>query len=724
MEEKPASNRTGKFSKLWNSSNAFKFQVKLSLWTSPNKPNNTITNGEQQIKKKTLQDRSTKLRSPIMADIATNQDLHGHISPAIRVESIDKLAELFRYRYGTFSDAEEENIVIFAKNADNFMTQNVIPSLEMGAIITQNLRKEPYIRAKRWQDTMTVDPEKINADHWREQPYQAATPFLPYQPMQMAQNMIPARPAGIDIHGNPDPDDTRHPGQPQLPFIGMRPPVPAVREQVAVDTNYCLRAYLLHAFQKKVDITAAEKFLTTFKTQQPRQACSNFIDVFMVRFEHYITLRWTADERDAPNFREIVNTVRLQYIREGLCREFKKHLDSNPQVVTLQQVDDEIQRWARETIEGQEFTKNCSRPHGKPKTHNPLMAEQFDNRVTQEEDNPDSTESYSPVFTRQKSRDVTTRGRGNGAKGRRTLNNNGRNTFIDHGQPKLPKLPRDTNSANNYDQPSNGRSQILFSALKMIGETFIKIGSWITQRYTPEEQQTQWSTTQPNNPTQVTLTITDPEDVKWMAQMRNSGSDPATVITTCRQNQQHLNQSRPVNNYISQCNENSANFESADRHEGVQTHQIPPTLIPQSSYSKDNIPPLRHGACNECSHIVTGLPKAEDHQRGAHHKPPDEPDNNNYHSFVLPSGIVVCIECEYLTTSFEAADRHQKEKHSRQDDYNQTTHVRTPKITSSLLPSGMVACNDCGHIAATFELSDRHQQEAHPKLANGPDGRE
>ena len=699
-KKKPALNRTGESSKLWNSSNAFKFQVKLSLWTSPNKPSNTITNGEQRIKRKTSQDRSTKSRSPKMAD---NQELHGHISPAIRMGSIDKLAKLFRNRYGTFSDAEGENIVIFAKNADNFMMQNMIPSLEMGAIITQNLRKEPYIRAKRWRDTMTVDPEKINADHWREQPYQAATPFLPFQPMQTAQNMIPARPAGIDIHGNPDPDDPGHPGQPQLPFIGMRPPVPAVREQVAVNTNYCLRAYLLHAFQKKVDITAAEKFLTTFKTQHPRQTCSNFIDVFMVKFEHYVTLRWTADERDAPNFRETVNTVRLQYIREGLCREFKKHLDSNPQVITLQQVDDEIQRWARETIEGQEFTRNCNRS----KAHHPLIVEQFDSKVTQEEDSPDSTESYSPASTRQRSKDVTTRGRGGGARGGRTLNNNVRNTFIDHRQPKLPKSSQDANITNNYNQPSNGRSQFFFSTLKIIGEAFIRIGTWITQKSTP-----------------VTLTITDPEDANWMAQIRNSGSDPAAGITTCRKNQQYLNRSRPVNNCASPCNEASANFGSTDRHGGAKTRQIPPTLIPRSLHPNDNVPPSGHWACNECSHTATGLPMDERHQKETHRKLPDGPDNNNYHSLVLPSGIVVCIECEYLTTSFEAADRHQEAKHSKQDDRNQTTQAQPPRILSSLLPSGPVARNDCGLVTTNFELADRHQQEAHPRLANGPEGRD
>ena len=81
----------------------------------------------------------------------------------------------------------------------------------------------------------------------------------------------------------------------------------------------------------------------------------------MTKFEYYITVRWTAAERDAPNFRQNANAIRLQYIREGLCREFKKHLDANPNVATQQQIDDEAQRWARETIDGREFTRNCKK---------------------------------------------------------------------------------------------------------------------------------------------------------------------------------------------------------------------------------------------------------------------------------------------------------------------------------------------------------------------------
>ena len=227
--------------------------------------------------------------------------------------------------------------------------------------------------------------------------------------------------------------------------------------------------------------------------------------------------------------------------------------------------------------------------------------------------------------------------------------------------------------------------------------------------------------------------------------MRNSGVDPAMVITTCRQNQQHLNR--------------------------AQTPQVPPPPIPQSPYTNGNTPPSEHGACNECGHTSPGLPPIDGHQKGALHRLPDGPDNNNYHSLVLPSGLVVCIECEHVTSSFEMADRHQKESHSGQDTRNQTTHVQTPRmltsimpsgllacndcghtssspwmaekhqkeihsgkdnrdqtthvqtlrISSSLLPSGLVACNECGQTAATFELAESHQQEAPPRLANGPD---
>ena len=569
-----------------------------------------------------------------MANIINNQDPNRHIPSAAETGSVEKLAKQFKSRYGTFSDAEGENIVIFARNADNFMTQNLIPSLEMGMIVIYNLKGEPYIRAKRWRDTMDVDPERINADHWREQPFQAATPFMPYQPLQMAQPLIQARPAGVDIHGNPDPNDPGHPGQPQLPFIEMRPPVPAVREQVAVDANHCLKAYLLHTFQKRIDITAAEKFLATFRTQQPKQTCTAFIDTFMVKFEYYITVRWTAAERETPNFRDNVNTIRLQYIKEGLCREFKKHLDSNPQIVTHQQVDDEAQRWARETIEGREFTKNCTKSEASYAT----ASLYFDNKIPQDEEDDDVMELSSSTSTKRKPKDGATRGRGGGNRGGRTQNNNDRNPSIDHRQTGTPKQSKDADGINNYDQSSDGkltldhkgrplcnycgianhlrsncRIRLRDAENGMIRQSHPNKGKfnsgnrgrqdpqqkianaadqwgdpWGAQSTPQGNQGVQWQTSQPQTQAPMTLTVSDPENVKWLRQATKAGTDQDQIVAALR----HMQQSGGQN----------------------QTNPEQPPKVSSS---------------------------------------------------LLPSGLVACNDCGFTASTFELADRHQQESHRR-----------------------------------------------------------
>ena len=97
---------------------------------------------------------------------------------------------------------------------------------------------------------MDIDPERINGDHWREQDYQAATPFMPFQPMQLEQPLILPRAAGIDVNGLEDANDPGHPGQQALPYIAMRPPVPAPSAHIPKKNRY----------------TAAAKFLATFRT--------------------------------------------------------------------------------------------------------------------------------------------------------------------------------------------------------------------------------------------------------------------------------------------------------------------------------------------------------------------------------------------------------------------------------------------------------------------------
>ena len=198
-------------------------------------------------------------------------DPNRHIPPEIEMSSIGKLTKSFKTQYGTFSDQEDEDIVIFARNADEFMRRNLTPSLEMGWIIIYNLKGEPYMRAMRWRNSMDFDPERIHADHWSHQPHQAATPLLPYIPMQRAQPLIAQRPAGIGLDGQPDTKDPDHPGRIALPFTPMRPSIPTMREQPAVNANHCLKAYLLHTFRKRIVITTAKENLTTLISKKPKQ---------------------------------------------------------------------------------------------------------------------------------------------------------------------------------------------------------------------------------------------------------------------------------------------------------------------------------------------------------------------------------------------------------------------------------------------------------------------
>ena len=148
-------------------------------------------------------------------------------------------------QYGTFSDMDGENIVIFTRNADKFMKQNLVPCLgyghdcnpqSKGRTIHQSTKMEGHYGRRPWNNSL-----------WTlvQQPHQAATPFLPYIPMQQAQPLIAPRPASMGPNGQPDANDPGHPGQPALFFQPMRPNIPEVREQPAVDANHCLKTYLL-----------------------------------------------------------------------------------------------------------------------------------------------------------------------------------------------------------------------------------------------------------------------------------------------------------------------------------------------------------------------------------------------------------------------------------------------------------------------------------------------
>ena len=551
----------------------------------------------------------------------------------VETGSVEKLAKSFKTQYGSFSDGEGENIVIFAKNADKFMRRNLTPSLEMGMIVIHNLKGEPYIRARRWRDTMDVDPERAHADHWSEQPHQPATPFLAFMPMQVAQPLIAPRAAGVAQYGQPDANDPGHPGQPELPFRPMRPNVPAVREQPLVDVNHCLRAYLLHTFQKRIDIAAADKYLSTFKTQKPRQTCGTFIDLFMTKFEYYITVRWSAAERMAPGFRTNVDQIRLQYIRDGLCKEFRKHLDANLNIITQQQVDDEIQRWSRETVEGREFFKACDKTEATHATSS-LHADTEDFQ-TEEEEIPQ--ELSSAASGDQSQRGGAYRGRGGGARGRgqnpgnrhtsiptrQSKDSDGINNYQQSGDGKLiyntrghllcnycgiPSHPRSAcrhrirDAENGLKRTSHPARGTMASNNQFRREAQAKsvaaADQWNPRAPTPPHQNqnhqiTQWQG-QNGASAPMIITVTNPEDQQWLSQVTSSGCDPASVITSGRKRQQQQTQAQ-------------SQATMSPTHTAIQNGHRVSSLLPSGMV-----------ACNECGETYATLAQTSDHYYNVH----------------------------------------------------------------------------------------------------------
>ena len=226
-------------------------------------------------------------------------DPNRQIPLEVEMSSIGKLTESFKTQYGTFSDREDEDIVKFARNADEFMRRNLTPSLEMGWIILHNLEGEPYMRAMRWRNSGVFDPKKIHADHWSHQPYQAATPLIPNHLNSRGHLLcnycgIPSHPRSACRHRIRDLENgiirNNHPAKGTMSSDNqtgeearagltaatdqenlMRPNTPAIREQPAVDANHCLKAYLLHTFRKRIEITTANENLTTLISQKPKQ---------------------------------------------------------------------------------------------------------------------------------------------------------------------------------------------------------------------------------------------------------------------------------------------------------------------------------------------------------------------------------------------------------------------------------------------------------------------
>ena len=158
---------------------------------------------------------------------------------------------------------------------------------------------------------------------------------------------------------------------PQVDHVPMRPARPAIlprRHQPQVHANQCLKHYLTQIYQKRVNLSEADKFLTTFKNQKPKQTCSNFLDEFIIHYENYAHMKWTilqldgveavqavpADPAANPPVIEVVaveavegnqllrNAEMIQLATDGICKEFKIHCDNTD--INLQTITFRIKR--------------------------------------------------------------------------------------------------------------------------------------------------------------------------------------------------------------------------------------------------------------------------------------------------------------------------------------------------------------------------------------------
>ena len=110
-------------------------------------------------------------------------------------------------------------------------------------------------------------------------------------------------------------------------------------------------------------------------------------------------------------------------------------------------------------------------------------------------------------------------------------------------------------------------------------------------QHPPTNQMAQW-TGQVNPPSPMIVTITDPEDQRWLSQVTSSGCDPASVITAGRQRHQ--------------------------QHSQAQSPRPPSNTVPQQAQKVSSLLPLGKVACNECGDVLATFQQVLDHYTAEH----------------------------------------------------------------------------------------------------------
>ena len=376
---------------------------------------------------------------------------------------VEKHKDNFREQHGTFSDKPSQNITRYLQKAQDYKDAHMINSLEMGQIVIFCIKGEAATKIQRWLEV--PDTEFIHADHFCKQPLQLAVPYSPYKHR--------VEPKGAVQEIRDENNEITTPGSAAVPLSEAQPAILPVRYQPEVSEDHCLKHYLTHTYKKMVNLTEAEKFLSTFKTQKPKQTCTNFLDEFLINYENYAHLKWPIDILNGTpateEQEEVLGNIKvrkaeiLRLVIDGICKEFKIHCDNTGfqmHTKTFHQLEDAVNTWQRSTTTGKAFTANCIL--AKPVFSATVAALEYDDncdQTTQEE----SLENYftsaaqnsSPQSRGQRGtrgvRGGTRGGRGRGARNRGTTSSLSQTPFIS----------RDMEDGNhpNYRQTIDGQLQ-------------------------------------------------------------------------------------------------------------------------------------------------------------------------------------------------------------------------------------------------------------------------
>ena len=375
--------------------------------------------------------------------------------------TVEKHKADFKRQYGIFKDKPSDNITRWLEKATKYQEAHMIPSLEMASIVISCIEGEPAIKITRMLEA--PDEDYPNADHFSHQEKQDAVKYRPYKPRVDPKKAVT--------------DGTGKTIQEEVKQQDAEPTVYPVRFQPYVPEDKCLKYYLLDIYGKRVNLAEADKFLTTFKTQKPRQTCSNFLDEFAINYENYAHLKWSQKELNGTPAKEATLTSEkvdkipsnikqrreemLRLVADGLCSEFKTHCDNTKfelATKTYIEIEKEVMYWQRSTTTGKKFVASCIQ--AKPTAGATVAALEFEEYLDKVE-NPDSTNEVvsSTQLTQQ-----STRGQG-GGRGRGSARGNrgrgGRGRGASTGTMQKPVISRDVEDGNhpNYKQTPDGQLQ-------------------------------------------------------------------------------------------------------------------------------------------------------------------------------------------------------------------------------------------------------------------------